>query len=590
MKNLLSILHGELADERTTLAATSCDIEGAAAFCSESYMEAKSGKLEQTMSLATQSLGTVAYHVSRLANHFLEAMNLQSAMLAEISDRMERLKMVCNIHHEKVARKAIGSCTTAKVPVVFQHDNAHPVPPQKHIRQPVDFSILDSIGHGVRIQEPSLNHYGSTISHSGTVQRRHGAANSVPLHGVVGTQLSATGCRTVGPKTGTGYAAPVQGIGGARFQSGTIGRTAGIYRTAVIPPQHLFGPLGGGGATHQLSSGSGSSPASGQISSVSYAPGGAALSTNQAAADVSGSVSIFANHSGRSSGSSSVGSNVQQYTGNHQMHPVHTQQYSIGQATPSVHSHLQPSRLSGQISEQGHFVQGRQSQFYQTIPPSSTGCSTRLPQCQTEYVLAQQQYGQRHHPKIVTSTNPPPDTSEYHASMPQASFTFDDVQPPVGTPEFSQPPVQAGAIPNKPMERATRPPVSDAVAIVTSSNLTEDANHIALPPPEAYAGDDPSNVNECHLQSAQSNVFSNNAIRRMSGLMARKPEDPTWAPDFYIEKVITLYEYIRDKDDELTFAENQLIFVVKKNDDGWWEGIMNGVTGLFPGNYVEVID
>ncbi|VDO98045.1 unnamed protein product [Schistosoma margrebowiei] len=48
--------------------------------------------------------------------------------------------------------------------------------------------------------------------------------------------------------------------------------------------------------------------------------------------------------------------------------------------------------------------------------------------------------------------------------------------------------------------------------------------------------------------------------------------------------------YVRDKDDELTFVENQIIYVIKKNDDGWWEGIMNGKTGLFPGNYVEPFD
>ena len=33
--------------------------------------------------------------------------------------------------------------------------------------------------------------------------------------------------------------------------------------------------------------------------------------------------------------------------------------------------------------------------------------------------------------------------------------------------------------------------------------------------------------------------------------------------------------------------EGQTIFVLKKNDDGWWEGVMDGITGLFPGNYVE---
>lgn len=51
--------------------------------------------------------------------------------------------------------------------------------------------------------------------------------------------------------------------------------------------------------------------------------------------------------------------------------------------------------------------------------------------------------------------------------------------------------------------------------------------------------------------------------------------------------VVAIYDYEADKDDELSFSENSVIYVVKKNDDGWYEGVMNGVTGLFPGNYVE---
>ena len=51
--------------------------------------------------------------------------------------------------------------------------------------------------------------------------------------------------------------------------------------------------------------------------------------------------------------------------------------------------------------------------------------------------------------------------------------------------------------------------------------------------------------------------------------------------------VLALYDYKADKDDELTFKENSVIYVTAKNDDGWWEGVMNGITGLFPGNYVE---
>ncbi|KAM9334275.1 abl interactor 2b isoform 1-T1 [Symphorus nematophorus] len=66
-------------------------------------------------------------------------------------------------------------------------------------------------------------------------------------------------------------------------------------------------------------------------------------------------------------------------------------------------------------------------------------------------------------------------------------------------------------------------------------------------------------------------------------------EDPPWAPRNYLEKVVAIYDYARDKEDELSFQEGAIIYVIKKNDDGWYEGVMNGTTGLFPGNYVESI-
>ena len=49
--------------------------------------------------------------------------------------------------------------------------------------------------------------------------------------------------------------------------------------------------------------------------------------------------------------------------------------------------------------------------------------------------------------------------------------------------------------------------------------------------------------------------------------------------------------YEQQNPDELSFDENTVIYVMKKNEDGWWEGEMelNGSTvrGLFPENYVE---
>uniref|UniRef100_A0A8D0DDC8 Abl-interactor 1b n=1 Tax=Sander lucioperca TaxID=283035 RepID=A0A8D0DDC8_SANLU len=65
--------------------------------------------------------------------------------------------------------------------------------------------------------------------------------------------------------------------------------------------------------------------------------------------------------------------------------------------------------------------------------------------------------------------------------------------------------------------------------------------------------------------------------------------DPHWAPKIYLEKVVAIYDYSKDKEDELSFMEGAIIYIIKKNDDGWFEGVCNGVTGLFPGNYVESI-
>lgn len=53
--------------------------------------------------------------------------------------------------------------------------------------------------------------------------------------------------------------------------------------------------------------------------------------------------------------------------------------------------------------------------------------------------------------------------------------------------------------------------------------------------------------------------------------------------------VVAIYDYAADKEDELSFNEGCIIYVIKKNDDGWYEGTTNGSSGLFPGNYVESI-
>jgi len=50
-----------------------------------------------------------------------------------------------------------------------------------------------------------------------------------------------------------------------------------------------------------------------------------------------------------------------------------------------------------------------------------------------------------------------------------------------------------------------------------------------------------------------------------------------------------IYAYEANRPDELSLNENEIVFILRKNDDGWFEGVSGGLTGLFPGNIYVII-
>lgn len=50
--------------------------------------------------------------------------------------------------------------------------------------------------------------------------------------------------------------------------------------------------------------------------------------------------------------------------------------------------------------------------------------------------------------------------------------------------------------------------------------------------------------------------------------------------------MIALYPYKAQNDDELSFDKDDIISVVGRDEPEWWRGELNGLTGLFPSNYV----
>lgn len=55
---------------------------------------------------------------------------------------------------------------------------------------------------------------------------------------------------------------------------------------------------------------------------------------------------------------------------------------------------------------------------------------------------------------------------------------------------------------------------------------------------------------------------------------------------FRTDKVIALYPYKAQNDDELSFDKDDIISVLGRDEPEWWRGECQGLTGLFPSNYV----
>ncbi|XP_040844044.1 abl interactor 1 isoform X7 [Ochotona curzoniae] len=474
MAELQMLLEEEIPSGKRALIESYQNLTRVADYCENNYIQAtdKRKALEETKAYTTQSLASVAYQINALANNVLQLLDIQASQLRRMESSINHISQTVDIHKEKVARREIGILTTNKNTsrthkIIAPANMERPV---RYIRKPIDYTVLDDVGHGVK-----------------WLKAKHG--NNQPAR--TGT-LSRTNPPTQKPPS-----PPMSG-------RGTLGRNT-PYKTLepvkppTVPNDYMTSPA-------RL----GSQHSPGRTASLNQRP-----RTHSGSSGGSGSR--------ENSGSSSIGIPIAVPTPS----PPTVGAENIFLSPPSAVPPAPPlpPHLTGSpvIAAPG------------SAPGSQYGTMTRQISRHNSTTSSTSSGGYRRTPSVT------------------AQFT---AQPHVnGGPLYSQNSIADSPTPPPP------PPPDDIP-------MFDDSPPPPPPPPVDYEDEEAAVVQ-------YSDPYADG--------------DPAWAPKNYIEKVVAIYDYTKDKDDELSFMEGAIIYVIKKNDDGWYEGVCNRVTGLFPGNYVESI-
>ncbi|XP_006636810.1 abl interactor 2 isoform X10 [Lepisosteus oculatus] len=471
MAELQMLLEEEIPAGRRALLDSYTNLERVADYCENNYIQAvdKHRALEETKAYTTQSLASVAYLINTLANNVLQMLDIQASQLRRMESSINHISQTVDIHKEKVARREIGILTTNKN-TSRTHKiiaPANPERPVRYIRKPIDYAMLDDIGHGVKVSTQNMKMGG------------------LP--------------RTT-PPTQKPPSPPVSG-------KGTIGRhspyrTLEPVRPPVVPNDYVPSP------TRSVA------PAP-QQSPVRTASVNQRTRTYSSSGSSGGSHPSSRSSSRENSGSGSVG-------------------VPIAVPTPSP-----PSAYPGHAS-----------QFYSMNRPVS-----------------------RHNPPTIGGSLP--------YRRPPSVTSQPNVQNQVnGGPYYNQSQASLAPPPPSILQITPQLPLMGFVARV-QENITD------APPPPPPSDEPVFDESPPPPPPLEDYEEEESAVVEYSDPYAE--EDPPWAPRTYLEKVVAIYDYTKDKEDELSFQEGAIIYVIKKNDDGWYEGVMNGTTGLFPGNYVESI-
>ncbi|XP_063322152.1 abl interactor 2b isoform X14 [Pelmatolapia mariae] len=501
MAELQMLLEEEIPAGRSALLDSFTNLERVAEYCESNYVQSpdKQRALEETKNYTTQSLASVAYLINTLANNVLQMLDIQASQLRRMESSINHISQTVDIHKEKVARREIGILTTNKN-TSRTHKiiaPANPERPVRYIRKPIDYSLLDDMGHGVKWLQRFKASAQNMKAGGGGLPRTNPPTQKPPSPPMTGKGTLGSGS--------SGGSHPSSSRSSSRENSGSGSVGVPIAVPTPAPPTVFPGsaPAQSNATKPPPNTATAPGPPSSALDGPPQAPNPPVEIPPVPPPPPQLPASTVPTGTGPATYSNPAQGAPQFYSMNRPAQQP--QNPPVGGSLP----YRRPSSVTGQPN-----VTHNQSQLN----------------------------GGPHFAQNQGPLVPPPPSMQITPQLPLMGFvarvqeTISDVPPPpADEPVFEEP---------------TPPP----------------------PPPEDYEDDEDE---------------EESAVVEYSDPYAE--EDPPWAPRNYLEKVVAIYDYTRDKEDELSFQEGAIIYVIKKNDDGWFEGVMNGTTGLFPGNYVESI-
>ncbi|XP_028291986.1 abl interactor 2-like isoform X2 [Gouania willdenowi] len=576
MAELQMLLEDEIPAGRRALLDSYTNLERVAEYCESNYVQSsdKEQALEETKSYTTQSLASVAYLINTLANNVLQMLDIQASQLRRMESSVNHISQTVDIHKEKVARREIGILTTNKNTCRSHKIVApsNPERPVRYIRKPIDYGVLDDIGHGVKVNGQPNMKLGGGLSRTNPPTQKPPSPPRAGK-GLLGRNSPYRTLEPVRPPV-----VPNDYVS-SPTRNNTLqspGRTATLNHR----PRTYSGSSGGSHPSSSSRSSSRENSGSGSVGIPIAVPTPSPPSTFP----VSPTAGPTSSSSTAPNSSPSPSPTPSSFSSSSSTTTLTQPNAPLPPNSPSQHSDSSPKLFSSQsnvpitdtspTSNPSLSMSEVQLEPTPPAPPSSSSSSSAEGPIVHQFFSMNRPQPRQQNPQVGGSLpyrRPPSVTGQPIVTQNQVN----------GEPYYNQSP--ASPPPPSLLQFTPQLPLMGFVARVQGS--ISETSPPPQPPVESQSEQEdplptPQPLEDGHEEEDSAVVEYNDPYAE---------EDPPWAPRNYLEKVVAVYDYSADKEDELSFQEGAIIYVIKKNEDGWFEGVMNATTGLFPGNYVESI-